>query len=161
MYQGIYNAIHRSVKPELLPCLKPYGMGFNAYNPLDEGFFTGQLKKEEKLEKGSRFDPEKRQGKIYRARYWNDTYFEALDIVRPVAEKHALMLAEVALRRMTHCSLLGKKYSDAILNGASSTKHIEQNLVDLEKDGLPKDVLEALDKGEGETTGWELLALDF
>ncbi|MCJ1299638.1 hypothetical protein MMC08_002430 [Hypocenomyce scalaris] len=146
VYQGIYNAIHRSVEPELFPCLRHYGMGFYAYNPLGGGFFAGQLKKEGNVEKGSRFDPEKWQGKMYRARYWNDSYFGALDIVRPVAEKHGLTLAEVALRWMTHHSQLGRKYPDAILIGASSTKHIEQNLVDLEKGELPDDVLKALEE---------------
>ena len=34
MYQGIYNAMHRTIEAELLPCLRHYGMGFYAYNPL-------------------------------------------------------------------------------------------------------------------------------
>jgi aflatoxin B1 aldehyde reductase len=34
---------------------------------------------------------------------------------------------------------------DAILIGASSTRHLEQNLLDLEKGPLPDDVVEALD----------------
>jgi aflatoxin B1 aldehyde reductase len=63
-----------------------------------------------------------------------------------VAEKHGLTLAETALRWMTHHSMLGREYPDAILIGASSTKHIEQNLKDLEKGPLPDDVLEALDQ---------------
>jgi aflatoxin B1 aldehyde reductase len=36
------------------------------------------------IEDGSRFDPKKRQGQNYRRRYWNETYFDALDILRPV-----------------------------------------------------------------------------
>jgi aflatoxin B1 aldehyde reductase len=146
VYQGVYNALHRSIEPELMKCLRHYNMGFYAYNPLGGGFFTGQLKKEAEVEKGSRFDPNKWQGKSYRARYWNDSYFEALDIVRPVAEKHNLTMAEVALRWMTHHSVLGREYPDAILIGASSTKHIDQNLKDLEKGPLPEDVVEALDQ---------------
>lgn len=66
--------------------------------------------------------------------------------MRPIAEKHSLTLAEVALRWMTHHSQLGKEYNDAILIGASSTKHIEQNMVDLEKGPLPEDVIKALDQ---------------
>ena len=63
-----------------------------------------------------------------------------------MAEKHGLTLAEVALRWMTHHSRLGKEFPDAILIGASSTKHIEQNMVDLEKGPLPDDVVKALDQ---------------
>lgn len=32
-YQGIYNAIHRAVEPELFPCLRKYGISFYAFNP--------------------------------------------------------------------------------------------------------------------------------
>jgi aflatoxin B1 aldehyde reductase len=42
------------------------------------------------------------------------------------------------------------EHGDAIIIGASSTKHIDQNLVDLEKGPLPDEVLEALEKA------WEI-----
>lgn len=32
-YQGIYNAVHRNVEPELFPCLRKYGLSFYEYNP--------------------------------------------------------------------------------------------------------------------------------
>lgn len=41
VYQGLYNAIHRAVEPELFPALRKYGISFYAYNPLGGGFFTG------------------------------------------------------------------------------------------------------------------------
>ncbi|EJD54243.1 Aldo/keto reductase [Auricularia subglabra TFB-10046 SS5] len=149
VYQGIYNAIHRAVEPELFPCLRHYGLAFYAFNPLGGGFFTGHYEKDAPVEPGSRFDPETRQGAAYRVRYWNDTYFNALEIVRPVSDKHGLTLTEVALRWMSHHSLLKRKFGDAVIIGASSTKHIEQNLVDLEKGLLPEDVVKALDEAWG------------
>jgi aflatoxin B1 aldehyde reductase len=33
VYQGIYNAIHRAVEPELFPCLRKFGIAFFAFNP--------------------------------------------------------------------------------------------------------------------------------
>jgi aflatoxin B1 aldehyde reductase len=33
-YQGIYNAIHRNVEPELFPCLRKFGLSFYEFNPL-------------------------------------------------------------------------------------------------------------------------------
>ncbi len=119
VYQGIYNAFNRTIETELFPCLRHYGMGFYAYNPLGGGLFTGGFSKDAQVEKGSRFDPEKWQGKMYRARYFKDEYWQALDVVKPVVEKHGLTMAEVALRWMTHHSQLGKKYPDAVLIGAS------------------------------------------
>jgi len=150
VYQGVYNALHRSVEPELFPCLRQYGMAFYNYNPLAGGYLTNRYHREDKdqaIEKGSRFDPNRWQGKMYRTRYWNDAYFDALDILRPVAEKHSMTEAECALRWMTHHSLLKRENGDAIIIGASSVKHLEENLVDLEKGPLPEEVVQALDKG--------------
>ena len=72
----------------------------------------------------------------HRARYWNEQHFAALAKVESVAEKHGLTLAEVALRWLSHHSLLKRELGDAVIIGASSVKHVEQNLVDLEKGPL-------------------------
>jgi len=145
-YQGIYNAIHRGVEPELFPALRKFGIAFYEFNPLAGGFFTDRYTSmDEKPESGSRFDPERNQGKNYRNRYWKPAYFEALAAIRPVVAAHGLTMAEVALRWISHHSLMRREHGDAVLIGASSLAHIEQNLVDLEKGPLPDEVLEALD----------------
>ena len=118
-YQGIYNALHRTVEAELLPCLRNYGMGLYAFNPLAGGFLTGKISKELEVEKGSRFDEDTVFGKRYRERYCTDEHFRALEIVRVAAEKAGLTMAEVALRWMTHHSKLRREYNDAVLVGAS------------------------------------------
>ena len=33
VYQGIYNAMHRKVEPELFPCLRKFGIAFYEFNP--------------------------------------------------------------------------------------------------------------------------------
>ena len=125
-YQGLYNAIHRyapslilsntvsfvillfiiiyqwyddrsGVEPELIPCLRKFGISFYEYNPRESptssfhhlstrtciikpspciravvggGFFTGRyLKPDDEVEAGARFDPNKGQGQNYRKRY--------------------------------------------------------------------------------------------
>ncbi|KAJ7775541.1 Aldo/keto reductase [Mycena metata] len=147
VYQGLYNAIHRGVEPELFPALRKFGIAFYEFNPLAGGFFTNRYSSEDSsVEKGSRFDPELRQGKNYRARYWKPAYFAALDLVRPVAEAHGLTMAEIALRWISHHSLMRREHGDSVLIGASSLAHIEQNLIDLEKGPLPDEVVEVLDK---------------
>lgn len=62
-YQGIYNLIHRNVEPELFPCLRKLGLAFYLFNPLVGGFFTGRYERDATVEKGSRFDPDRAQGK--------------------------------------------------------------------------------------------------
>lgn len=86
------------------------------------------------------------QGNLHRNRYWNDSYFNALDIIQPVAKKHGLTIAEVAVRWLEHHSLISAEKGDAIIVGASSVKHLEENLADLEKGPLPEEVVEALDR---------------
>lgn len=154
VYQGLYNAIDRSVELELFPCLRHYGIAFYAYNPLAGGYLTSRYRRdttEDAIEKGSRFDPSTQQGRRYRARYWKEDMFDALDILRPVAEKHELTEAECALRWMMHNSLLNREHGDALIIGASSTGHLEENLKDLEKGPLPEEVLNALDQAWSRT----------
>ncbi|KAG6919107.1 hypothetical protein DXG01_008909 [Tephrocybe rancida] len=147
VYQGIYNVVHRAVEPELLPCLRKFGIAFYAFNPLGGGLFTGRYSSlEEDVEAGSRFDPNKFQGQNYRKRYWNEPYFDGLAAIRKAAEAHNLSLPEVALRWISHHSLLKREHGDAVLIGASSLEHIGQNLVDFEKGPLPDDVVKALDE---------------
>ncbi|KAI0640999.1 Aldo/keto reductase [Trametes meyenii] len=146
-YQGIYNAIHRKVEPELFPCLRKFGIAFYEFNPLGGGFFTGRYRSlDDQVEPGSRFDPEKGQGRSYRRRYWKEPYFRALSAIEEVTKKHGLTLAEVALRWISHHSLMKREHGDAVLIGASSVKHIEENLIDLEKGPLPEEVLQVLDE---------------
>jgi aflatoxin B1 aldehyde reductase len=149
VYQGVYNAIHRSVEAELFPCLRHYGMGFFAFNPLAGGYLTSRYHRDtqpENVESMSRFDPKTSQGKIYRTRYWNDTMFDALDIIRAAASKHQLTEAGCALRWIMHHSQLKSELGDAIIIGASSNTHLEENLKDFEKGPLPEDVVLALDE---------------
>jgi aflatoxin B1 aldehyde reductase len=175
VYQGVYNALHRAVEPELFPCLRKYGVAFYAFNPLAGGYLTSRytremLTKDDEIEKGSRFDPQRRQGQNYRRRYWNEKYFDALDILRPVslllilylgayvrkrlilsfwqvAQKHGLSEAECALRWITNHSLLKREFGDAIIIGASSAVQLEENLLNFEKGSLHEDVVKALDEG--------------
>ncbi|KAF3935806.1 hypothetical protein ABW19_dt0204681 [Dactylella cylindrospora] len=159
VYQGVYNVIHREIEPELISCLRHYKISFYAYNPLAGGFFTASGPKsiEGEVPEGTRFDASGRQGQLYRARYWKKGYFDARAYIEPVAEKHGLTLVEVALRWMNHHSQLSPEFGDRVIIGASSEKHLRENLEDLEKGPLPEEVVEACDvawslvKAEAET----------
>ncbi|EPQ51525.1 Aldo/keto reductase [Gloeophyllum trabeum ATCC 11539] len=147
VYQGVYNALHRGVEPELFPCLRKFGISFYEFNPLAGGYLTGRyMSPDAPAEKGSRFDPETLVGKIARKRYFTDTHFHALESIKAVAEKHGLTMAEVALRWVAHHSLLKREHGDSVIIGASSVKHTQENLVDLEKGPLPEEVVQVLNE---------------
>lgn len=46
--------------------------------------------------------------------------------VQTVADAHNLTMTEIALRWVSHHSMMKRKYGDAVLIGASSVAHIEQ-----------------------------------
>jgi aflatoxin B1 aldehyde reductase len=124
-------------------------------NPLGGGFFTGRYRDlNSQNEPGSRFDPNTAQGKMYRQRYWNEQYFQALEIVEKAAKEAGLTLGECALRWMSHHSQMKKEHGDSVIIGASSVKHLEENLNDLEKGPLPDSIVEAMDQA------WKTVAAD-
>jgi aflatoxin B1 aldehyde reductase len=147
VYQGIYSALQRSIEPELIPCLRHYGISLYAFQPLAGGFLTGRYTQDqEQFEPGSRFDPKGLQGALHHSRYWNDAYFDALDLLRASAEKHSISVGEIAMRWLKHHSQLKEQLGDAIIIGASNVAHLTQNLKDLEGSPLPDDVVENVEK---------------
>ncbi|KAH7120479.1 NADP-dependent oxidoreductase domain-containing protein [Dactylonectria macrodidyma] len=148
VYQGIYNALHRAIEPELITCLRKYDMSVYAFQPLAGGFLTGRYRpdmKDDEYEAGSRFDPKRWQGRMHHGRYMNECYFEALEIIRPEIEKAGLKMTECALRWLSHHSELKRATGDKVIIGASSVKQLEENLEGLEKGPLPDDIVQAME----------------
>lgn len=55
--QAMYNPISRAMEPELVPCLRKYGIRIVTYNGLAGGLLTGKITSMDSTpEKGSRFD---------------------------------------------------------------------------------------------------------
>ncbi|EPT06011.1 hypothetical protein FOMPIDRAFT_1044483 [Fomitopsis schrenkii] len=147
IYQAMYNAITREMEAELVPCCRKCGIRIVIYNPLAGGFFAGKVAAPNaEAPKGGRFDPDSRMGAMYRARYLKGGYFEALNYLKPIAEKHNLRLTEIALRWCQHHSALTPE--DGVILGASSAVQLEQNCADSEKGPLPEEILKALDQAK-------------
>ncbi|TPX60995.1 hypothetical protein SpCBS45565_g07366 [Spizellomyces sp. 'palustris'] len=150
LYQGMYNAITRAVEPELFPCLRELGIRFYAYNPLCGGLLSGHYKFQDAPKEG-RFDPTHTQGERYRQRYWNETYFQAVESIKAACAAHNLTTVEAAHRWLVHHSKLDKSKGDGIIIGASSYDHAKQNLEDCEKGPLPAQVIAAFDDAWAKT----------
>ncbi|KAG0346988.1 hypothetical protein BG004_000337 [Podila humilis] len=143
VYQGMYNGITRDCVRELFPCLKALKIDFYAYNPIAGGLLSGRYKFDESDEQDGRFDGSSGMGKIYRDRYWNKLFFEAVQSLTKVADENHLTLLEASLRWMRHHSGLGP--NDGIIIGASSMEHLEANLSNLNKGPLPQAMVTAFD----------------
>lgn len=70
-------------------------------------------------------------------------FFDAISSLSKTAASLNLTLLEASLRWMSHHSGLNAK--DGIIIGASSMHHLEENLTDLEKGPLPKEMVKAFD----------------
>ncbi|KAK4186176.1 putative aflatoxin B1 aldehyde reductase member [Podospora australis] len=148
VYQGMYNAITRSIEPELIPACRRYGLDIVVYNPLAGGLFSGKIKSKDFVPAEGRFsDSTTTMGKMYRNRYFRDTTFRALQVVEAATEKAGLTLIEAALRWTVHHSALKVlDGNDGIIIGVSSYEQLDSNLTDLEKGPLPEEVVKAFDE---------------
>ncbi|OJJ29878.1 hypothetical protein ASPWEDRAFT_55408 [Aspergillus wentii DTO 134E9] len=150
--QGIYNAFHRAVEPELLRCLRHHGISFYCFNPLAAGMLTNRYHRgKADATTGGRFDSATGPGKLTRRRYYHDVYFDALDILRPVAGKHGLTEVECALRWLSHHSQLKDELGDGIVIGSSSVQQLDENMQAMKRGPLPVEVVDALN------AGWEMI----
>lgn len=147
VYQGMYNALTRALEEELVPCCRYYGINILAYNPLAGGVLTGRYKSLELPNEGRFSDAQgNTSGKLYRDRYFNDVYLDAINHLTPVLNKHGLTIIETAFRWLVHHSKLRSFDGDGIVIGASSIEQLDTNLKDLKKGPLPDDVVQALDE---------------
>jgi len=133
------------VEPELFKCLGNYGIRFHAYNPLAGGAFGRNFADSAAVAAGSRFDSSTAQGKLYRDRYMNDAYLDALAEIHRSCEGHGLDAISVALRWLIHHSQLNAERNDGIIIGASSLEHLRHNLTAVTEGPLPTEVLAAID----------------
>ena len=138
--QNVMNLITRGIEDEFAPFLRKYQAGLVIYNPLAGGLLTGKHERN-RIAEGSRFT-----SKMYQDRYWNDRNFDAIDVLKGVAEEAGISLTELATR---WC--LSNDFVDSIMMGFSKLTQLEQNLTYVEKGALPEETAKACD------AAWEIL----
>lgn len=137
--EGVYNPLSRHAERELNMVLDYYGMRFYAYNPLAGGLMTNKYK--DKALKDGRFTNRPN----YQKRYWHDSYFEAIDKIKSVSEKHDINITEAAYRWLAYHSMLNPERGDGIIIGASSNEQLSQNISYVNKGVLPDDVVRTIE----------------
>ncbi|XP_053171197.1 aflatoxin B1 aldehyde reductase member 3 [Scomber japonicus] len=157
VYQGMYNATTRQVETELLPCLRYHGMRFYAYNPLAGGLLTGKYHYQDKdgSQPAGRFFGNN-WAAAYRDRYWNQSHFEAIEVVLKALEtvygSDKPTLTSAAMRWMYHHSKLKGDLGDGVIIGMSSMEQLQQNLTCAEEGPLDERVVNAFNEA------WNLVA---
>lgn len=147
VYQAMYNAITRSIEPELIPACRRYGLDLVVYNPLAGGLLSGKIKSKDLVPAEGRYSDQSHTGRLYRDRYFRESTFRALQIVEKAVEEAGLTMVETALRWVVHHSELKvRDGNDGVIVGVSSLEQLDANLTDLEKGPLPEAVVKALDE---------------
>ncbi len=134
--ENVYNLLCRSIEPELVPCMKKHGIGMTVFNPLAGGLLTGKHSYNRILE-GSRFD----HNASYQNRYWNEDSFRGVDLLRPIAEREGISLAEFSIKWCAQHDFI-----DSVILGASSIKQLEDNLHALDSGILSESAMKACDE---------------
>lgn len=142
VYEGVYNALTRNAEKELFDALKAFNMRFYAYNPLAGGMLTGKYNSVDDKPRDGRFALRK----AYPGRYWKESFFDAVGIIREACAVHNIPMAEAALRWLAYHSKLHNARGDAIIIGASRLSQLQQNITAVEKGALPDDVVGAFKK---------------
>ncbi|XP_063933764.1 aflatoxin B1 aldehyde reductase member 4-like isoform X2 [Zophobas morio] len=148
VYQGMYNAITRSVEDELFPALRKYNMSFYAYNPLAAGMLVGKYLSEHELDKGNRFNGDSYWAKNYRQRFMQKEHFLAVQIIKEACEKENVSMVEASLRWLLLHSSLDQSYEDGIVFGGSTPDQFIFNIRTLAtSEPLPENILKAYELG--------------
>ena len=143
--ETVYNVITRGADEELMPFLKKYNVGLAAYNPLAGGLLTGKHTRDHAAENSRMSD-----NKGYRARYWKEDNFDAIDILNKIAEESGMGLLDLAIRWV----LTRRELNSAII-GVSKLSQLEQNISIVNEGALPEDVFKKCDEA------WALIKGDY
>jgi aryl-alcohol dehydrogenase (NADP+) len=133
--QPRYNVLFREIETELLPLCRAEGVGVIVYNPLAGGFLSGKYRKGDDPQEGTRFLLGT-AARRYQQRYWDDAQFDAVDMLRAVADGHgvslgALAIAWVMAQRGITSAIVGASSADQ-LDAAFEASKLEWN-ADLQK----------------------------
>ncbi|OTB16244.1 hypothetical protein K445DRAFT_317223 [Daldinia sp. EC12] len=140
VYQGQYNLICRGPEKDLIPFLREHNMTFNAYSPLGGGFLTGKLTLG--TAEGTRL--RSAYGAHFARWYDKPEFHDAVRKLLEAIEPLGIKPSEAALRWLAYHSVLGE--DDGIILGATKVEQLRQNIEDIGKGPLPREIVQVIDK---------------
>jgi aflatoxin B1 aldehyde reductase len=140
--------LSRRAEVELFTALKAFDMRFYAYNPLAGGMLTGKHRSFNEVPTDGRFALRK----TYPARYWKESFFKAVEIIRRACTD--ISMVEATFRWLAFHSSLDPERRAAIIIGASGLKQLEQNLNSFANGPLPDAIVAAFEEA------WEVSSAD-
>ena len=123
--QNRYNVLAREIEAELVPLCASEQVAVLPYNPLAGGLLSGKYQFGQPPPEGTRFQWNAKQ---YVERYWYQQTFEAVERLKPVAERAGLSLAQYAVAWV----LANPAVTSAIV-GATSTSQLDETAKALDR----------------------------
>ncbi|MET0480773.1 MAG: aldo/keto reductase [Mycetocola sp.] len=136
--QQMYSLLARRLEDEYEEYAVSTGLPTVIYNPLAGGLLTGRYRKD--ADAGSGRFGDARNAKEYRARYWDERMFAAVDALTAIADDAGIALPEFALRWT-----LGRPAVQSVLLGGTRVAHLRENIEAFGRGPLPADVSAAAD----------------
>jgi aryl-alcohol dehydrogenase-like predicted oxidoreductase len=130
--QPMYNLIARGIEPEFVPMAAQFGVAILAYNPLAGGLLTGKHAASQPAN-GSRFV----KNQVYRDRYWNSEFLEAVDELTTIASRAGRSLISMAFNWLLHHTP-----TSCVIVGASRVEQLEMNLTAIQEGPLSASTVE-------------------
>jgi len=145
VYQGVYNAVERTVEVELFPCLRHFGIRFYAYSPLASGVLSGRILTEADTKAaGGRWDPNVSViSEALQKRYM--PMLPTLRELKELLDKNNIALSEAAFRWLQHHGKLSPEAGDRVIVGASNPTQLESNLKESEGGPLTEAIVNLMD----------------
>jgi len=145
--QAYYTIAGRDLERDVVPLLQDQKLALMVWSPLAGGLLTGKFSPDGKGPDGSRratfdFPPIDK-----------DRAFRCVDAMRPIAERHGVSIAQVAL-----AWLLVKPWVTTVIIGARSMEQLEDNLASCKVTLSPEDIqaLDDVSQLPKEYPGWML-----
>lgn len=145
--QAYYTLAGRDLEREVVPMLKSEGLGLMVWSPLAGGFLSGKYRRDdEKAGEGRRaafdFPPVDR-----------DRGYGVIEVMRPIAERHGISVAQIALAWLLHQEVV-----TSVIVGAKRPDQLADNLaaVDVRLSAEDLATLDAVSALPAEYPGWML-----
>ncbi len=120
--QPRYNILFREFEKELLPLCREEGVGVIVYNPLAGGFLTGKHDRTKEPEQTGRFNLGN-AAKLYRARYWQEAQFDAVESIKEFFKDRNKSLTQIAISWV-----LSHSFVTSAIVGASKPEQLDGSL---------------------------------
>jgi len=98
--QPPYNIFERRIERELIPMAQTYGIAILPWSPLAAGLLTGKYTHENPSPEDSRYA--RWPGRPLERARWVNPVYDAVEQLKPLAEKHGVTLSQFALAWVMH-----------------------------------------------------------